>query len=459
VIESPVKKKYDTVIIGGGLSGLSAAVELSSVGKKVLLLEQRQYPGGRTHSFVDETTGDVVDNGQHLMMGCYKETRRYLQIVGAGHLARLQPSLHIDFLDPLKGPSSLSASSLPSPFHVLGGLLKLESLTRWNRLRLLNVGKELLWTTEGKEKKLDSMTVDEWLTSLGQSTDTKSYLWDTIAIGSLNDHPGKVSALLFFRVLRAAFMGTREDSCLLIPKAGLSELFVNPAVTFIRDHGGEVRTGSRVHTMTVEDDFVRNVQTSAGDTVEAECYIQAVPYYDISLMLRHDFKVPNLSHFVSTPIVSINLWFDRSVLEKEFVAVLNSNIQWIFNRSELCDTSASRKVSGQHLSLVISGAEDYMKLDKDRIVEIAANDLRRVLPSANEATLIHALVIKEKRATFSPRPGVNAVRPGTRTRVRNLFLAGDWTSTGLPATIEGAVMSGRKAAEAATGNRPLATGN
>jgi squalene-associated FAD-dependent desaturase len=316
----------------------------------------------------------------------------------------------------------------------------------------------LLWTSEAKEKKLDSVTVDEWLTGLGQSAENKTYLWDTIAIGSLNDHPKKVSALLFFRVLRAAFMGTRDDSCLLIPKVGLSELFVDTAVTFIENRGGELRTGTRVHTMVTEDDTVRNVQTALGDIIDAEWYVQAVPYFDISLMLRDDFTVPHVSHFVSTPIVSINLWFERRVFEKKFAAVLNSNIQWIFNRSDLCQTAAKVSEGRQHLSLVISGAEDFVEYDKESIVQLALTDLARLLPSVNETTLLHSLVIKEKRATFSPRPGMNSIRPSTKTKIRNLFLAGDWTDTGLPATIEGAVMSGRKAAEAVAGIQLPAVG-
>ncbi len=442
------RSTYDVIIVGGGLSGLNAAVSLASKGKRILLLEQRQYLGGRTHSFTDETTGDVVDNGQHLMMGCYKETRLYLQTVGSEHLASLQPSLRIDFVDPAKGSSTLESSPLPAPFHVLAGLLRLTHLSPLNRLRILRVGKELLRTSTEKERLLDSLTVDEWLTGLGQTEESKNYLWNTIAIGTLNDHPKKVSALLFFRVLRAAFMGTREDSCLLIPKVGLSTLLVNPAVDFLSKHPGEIRTGTRVHTMTVDHDRVRNLHTAAGDVFEAEFFVLAAPYFDLPMMLPDDLIVPSLPLFISTPIVSINLWFDREVFEKEFTAVLNSTIQWIFNRTRICTSRHSDTGKTQHLSLVISGAEDFVEFDKESIVQIAMNDLRRILSRVNDATLVHSLVVKEKRATFSPRPGMELVRPDTRTKLQNLFLAGDWTNTGYPATIEGAVISGRKAAEA-----------
>ncbi|HEY6951947.1 MAG TPA: hydroxysqualene dehydroxylase HpnE, partial [Bacteroidota bacterium] len=405
--------------------------------------------GGRTHSFVDEASGNIVDNGQHLMMGCYRETRSYLKTIGSEQLAPLQHALHIDFLDPLKGPASLQASSFPAPFHVLTGLMQLTNLSLSNRLRLLRVGRELLWSSKEKERLLDTMTVDGWLTSLGQSTENKSYLWDTIAIGSLNDHPNSVSALLFFRVLRAAFMGTREDSCLLIPRTGLSSLLVDPAVKYIADHKGEIRTNTRIQVMRTEDNRIESVRTMAGRHFEATSYVLAVPYFDLPSLLPDKFELTHLDHFTSTPIVSINLWFDRKVFDGEFSAVLNSDIQWIFNRSQICPSPNKSGNGTQHLSLVISGAAAYIDLEKDRIVEIALNDLRRVIPAVNAAKLVRSLVIKEKRATFSPKPGMETMRPDCRTKYGNLFLAGDWTNTGLPATIEGAVLSGRTAAKAA----------
>ena len=152
-----------------------------------------------------------------------------------------------------------------------------------------------------------------------------------------------------------------------------------------------------------------------------------------------------LSQFTSSPILTINLWFDRPVMEQEFVAVLDSNIQWVFNKSRIFQ---SRKHSTQYLSLVISAAAKYVNLEKNRIVRMALEDLKQLMPEEAAAKVIHSLVIKEKRATFSPRPGIEAFRPSTRTSFSNFYLAGDWTDTGYPATIEGSVISGKKAAMA-----------
>jgi squalene-associated FAD-dependent desaturase len=447
----------DIIVIGGGIAGLSAAVELASRGVKVLLLEQRKHLGGRTYSFVDETTGDVVDNGQHLLMGCYHETRRYLRIIGSDHLATLQPALRIDFLHPENGYTALQASRLPSPLHVLTGLFQLGTLPFRDRLKLINVGKELLWTTRRKELRLDAMTVDEWLISLGQSEANKKYLWDIIAIGSLNDDPKKVSALMFFRVLEAAFMGNREDASMLIPRVGLSELLCDPAERFIRSHGGEVKTGRGVEDFVIDDDRVSGVRCADGTTVSADAYICAVPWHAFSPLFQHSILPSKLfTRFESSPIITINVWFDRPVMELDFAALLDSRVQWVFNRSSMLrrQTAAGSMQltvtdNRQHLSMVISGAAQYVEMEKGQLVAIALEDLARVYPAVQGAGVVHSLVIKEKRATFSPAPGMEGIRPATRTPLENLFLAGDWTDTGYPATIEGAVVSGHTAADLA----------
>ena len=180
---------YDAIIFGGGISGLSAAVELSALGCRILLLEQRRYCGGRTHSFLDAATGSFVDNGQHLMMGCYHATRRFLQSIGTEHLASLQPALHIDFLRPSHTCDHLDCPRLPASFHLLFGLLGFTAIPFHDRLKMLIVAKELKYTSPEKEQDLDHLTVEEWLTKLRQSDRSRKYLWDIISIGALNNFP------------------------------------------------------------------------------------------------------------------------------------------------------------------------------------------------------------------------------------------------------------------------------
>jgi zeta-carotene desaturase len=450
------------IIFGGGLSGLSAAVELSAAGRKVLLLEQNQYCGGRTHSFFDSITGDPVDNGQHLMMGCYHATRRYLRLLGTEHLAHLQPKLRIEFLQPSQHPSRFVCSNLLAPFHLLVGLIGFTVIPFNDRLGMLRVAKEILYTSPSKEKELDRLTVNEWMVTLGQSDISRKYLWDIITIGALNNHPQNVSALMLFRVLRAAFLGKRENSSLLIPKAGLSELFVNPAIRFIEAHGGNVLTSVGVESLVMDGSRIKSVLTPDGIELRAKSFVSAVPWYVFEKLLPNsnlntgisppirERKRGDLEHsFHSSPIISIHLWFDRKVTDLDFAALLETRIQWFFNKTQLLkiDKDKDGQTSRQYLSLVISGAQEFVEMSKEELVAIAMEDLRCVLPDAKDANVVHSLVIKEKRATFLPKPGFETLRPDSRTEYENLFLAGDWTATGYPATIEGAVMSGRKAAD------------
>jgi len=449
---------YDAIIIGGGLSGLSAAVELSARGRKVLLLEQHRHCGGRTHSFLDVTTNSSVDNGQHLMMGCYHETRRFLRLIGTEYLALLQPALQIDFLCPTQNCARLACAGVPAPFNLLAGLLGFTAIPFKDRFKMLLVAKELINTSPEKEVELDRMTVEEWLSRLGQSEINKKYIWDVITIGALNNNPKNVSALMLFRVLRAAFLGKKENASLLIPCVGLNELFVNPAVQFIKAHGGEIHTGVGVKSMKFEGPHVQSVETSEGKELQAQSFISAVPWYSFEEMLSTSYVKSRRAGknkldchigdiFKSSPIISLHLWLDREITDLDFAALLETRIQWLFNKSKLLNEKKALTAARQYLSLVISSAEEFVGLNKKQLVEIAMEDVRRVLPQARNAKIIHSLVIKEKRATFVPSPGIETLRPKARTTYENLFLAGDWTATGYPATIEGAVMSGRTAAE------------
>ncbi len=433
------------VVVGGGVAGLSAAVHLAAAGRTVHLIDRRQHLGGRTFSWRDDVTGDVVDNGQHLLMGCYAETLRYLEMIGSRHLARLQPSLHIDFADVSNGRTdALRAGWLPAPLHVFAGLLRLRTLSAADKLRLLPLGVELLWSAPWKEYALQHMSVEYWLKELRQSDDARRYLWDVIAIGSLNDHPSRVSALPFFRVLRTAFFGKRSNASLLVPSVGLSDLLVNPAKRYIESRGGTVTTGSAVSEVIVKN--VRAVGVRVGpQEVLAASVILAVPHYAITPSLLPSSTPPKSSSFPSSPIITVNLWFDREVMKPEFVALLNGRLQWAFNRSRMLGSTSA----GQYIACVISGASEFVDEEKDALVQMAVEDLSAVFPSVRSAVLKHSLVVKEIRATFTPIPGSETWRPGTTTETSGLFLAGDWTNTGYPATIEGAALSGRKAAEEA----------
>jgi hydroxysqualene dehydroxylase len=437
-------RKPDVVVIGGGVSGLTASVSLAGAGFSVLLVEQKQHCGGRTYSFVHKETGDDVDNGQHLMLGCYHSTLKFLSAINALSRVAIQKDLCVTFRHAERGVFRLQSASLPAPFNILIGLLRLKSLTINQRLSLLRVGAALLFANPDTDTRLQSMTVAQWLDGLHQPKANKDYLWNIIAIGTLNDSPAIVSAALFVKVLQSAFLGSKTDSSMVIPQEGLSGVLVDGALDFLKRRNSAIQMDTSVERIEVENGAVASVVLSSGESVTPRAVVAAVPYYDLPRVFGEAAyrALPELSvadRFVSSPIVTIHLWFDRSFMEEEFVALLDSPIHWVFNKTRIYK---KQNAGGDYLSLVISGAADFIDRDKDDIVTLAVSELRRFYPASASSSVVHSLVVKEKRATFSPRVGTQAFRPGNTTSLKNLFLAGDWTDTKLPATIEGAAQSG-----------------
>ena len=440
--------KPDVVVIGGGVSGLAAAVDLASRDLSVLLVEQKQHCGGRTYSFADKETGDEVDNGQHLMMGCYHSTLKYLSTIGALSEVSIQKKLSVTLRDPRRGAQKLQSASLPGALGVLAGLMGFKSLSLAGRLSLLRVCAAVLLARPDDDERLQSVTVRKWLDGLHQSETARKYLWNIIAIGTLNESPETASAALFAKVLQAAFLGSGRDSSLIIPKKGLSRVLVDGAVVFLVHHRSSVLLGTAVERLVTAGEHVSGVVLSDGQTIVPRAVVSAVPHFDLPKLLAHDgARLPDQmqapGRFVSSPIISIHLWFDRRFMEEDFVALVDSPVHWVFNKSGMYGRNDEGR---QYLSLVISSAGNIVEKEKDELVAMAVGELRRFYPESSGASLVHSLVIKEKRATFSPRPETYGHRPGAATSMRNFFLAGDWTDTKLPATIEGAIRSGRAAA-------------
>ena len=438
----------DVVVIGGGLSGLAAAVQLVSNKYSVTLLEQSPKLGGRCYSYVDEKTGDVVDNGQHVLLGAYHDVLRYLDIIGTKQFLKYEPSLKLPFHHPEKGFADFQFSSFPKPFDIAIGMLKFKLLSFGDRRRMLDVGQYLNKWNSGVESSLADLTVDQWLKKLNQSDEACRTFWNPVAISVMNDLPEYSSALLFARAMRTAFFGTRSDSAVLIPTIGQTELYVDNAVEFIRKRNGNIQTNTEVTGLMIQNGKVEGVRLQNGESVSSKSVIAAIPYFALERLIPKEYQkqVPFyfLSNFSSAPIISIHLWFDTECMEQEFVGVVGKSIQWIFNRRKIIQ---GNKPAGGYISCVISGAYDFIEFSKEKLVEIALNDIQSMYPESKKSKLIHSVVIKEKRATLSNTGTMNSFRPDARTPVGNFYLAGDWTATGFPATIEGAVKSGFTASE------------
>ena len=435
-------------IIGGGFAGLSAGVELAARGLQVTVLEGRPRLGGRAYSFTDDATGEVVDNGQHAMMGCYTHTLRFLERIGATPKLHRQNTLRVEMLHRRFGAGAIACAALPSPLHMLSGILGYRLLRRYERWAALRAGLRLMLMHRRHDPRLAAGTVEEVLMRLGQSAEARASFWYPVAVATLNESPARAAAAPFAEVLARAFFGTRADSQFVLPKVGLSDLYTDDARRFIEARGGSVRTRASAATLVLQQERVEAIELRDGSRVEADACIAAVPPKALGALLPESALVQRslaaLAQLECSPIVSTHLWFDRPVLRSEFVGLVGTKTQWLFNRSRL--TAQASADGSQCVSAVISAGRDVVEWDNARVAATVVADLRALIPAARAARLLRSVVVKEKYATIAPTPAAERCRPGAETALDNCFLAGDWINTGLPPTIESAVVSGQHAA-------------
>lgn len=445
----PQTDNKPVIVIGGGVAGLAAACELADRGIPVTVLELRADGGGRASSFNDPASGIRVDNGQHLLMGCYEETLKFLDRIGASGDLAFQENLEVRYLGDRQGPGRLRALNLPAPLHLLGGLFTFNLLNWRERFQTLRVGLALQFGGKGSGS---DESVREWLTRLGQSPRVQAVLWDPITIATLNEEPERASSALLREVLQRAFFGSKAGSRLVIPKTHLTDLYVGRARGFIAARGGTFRPQTHVERILLDGGRVTGVKLRDGSGIPSDRVIAAVPAGALLKLLPDELRLrppySRLEELAGSPIVSVNLFYDRPVTDEAFVALLDSPIHWVFNRPKILGIG---KPENHHYALIVSGARNLLGVKNEKICADAAAEMERVFPAVREAKLLRAVAVKDREATFAQFPGVNGIRPGPVTEIRGLFLAGDWTDTKLPATIESAALSGHLAARAAAG--------
>ena len=431
------------VVVGGGLSGLAAAVRLSSHRIPVLLLEQRAYLGGRAYSFVDDATGTVIDNGQHVLIAGYARTMAYLEAIGTRDRVAVQETPELVFHHPARGFCTFRLPRFPSPLHLAAGIVGTSLFSAADRVRMVRAGIALM-----RGGAAGDLTVEAWLDAHGQSAETKRSFWEPLAVAVMNEHIGVASASVFLHAVRTAFLGDPRGAALAVPTVGLSDLLVDPARAYVEKQGGIVRTGADVADVVLEEGGAASVALRNGERIECAALVLALPSHRLPALLpvslRESGALAGAASIPLSPIVSIHLWFESDFMPQRVLGVIGRHIQWVFNRRKICREGGG----GGHLSVVISAGHALVDLANEELVRIARDDLVSVFGSA-VGVPVHEVVIREKRATFSCTPAVQLLRPGAETPQPNLFLAGDWTATGYPATIEGAIMSGNRAADLA----------
>jgi len=446
--------RFDAVIVGAGFAGLSAAVRLTGRGARVLVLEAKARLGGRATSFVDRDSGETVDNGQHVLLGCYRDTFRFLDDIGALSNVRQQPQLAATMIDRLGRKSRLVCPALPSPLHLVAGVLDWDGISWRDRLSVfamaapLKLARRSLEPGSTLQAASAGETVENFLLHHGQSARMCEMFWTPLALAALNQRPELAAAPTFVRILAEMFGGDAKAAAVAFAVRPLQEAYAEPARQYLAARGSEVRTGASA-TVKIDGDRVAGVEAN-GESWDVDRVISAVPWFALSGLFGS--VPPPLADVVdrarrmgSSPIVTVNLWLDRRVLDDTFVGLPGRAMQWVFDKGALFGDGAS------HLSTVSSGASTLAGLSNDELVSLAMADLSAALPAMRAARLVRASVIREPHATFSLAPGQPA-RPGTETPVRGFYLAGDWIETKLPATIESAVRSGHRAADVASGH-------
>jgi len=417
------------IVIGGGFAGLTAASYLADSGFSVELIEASPKLGGRAYSFKENKTGSIIDNGQHIMMGCYRETLRFLHLIGADKNLIYQKGLRVNFLKENNELFLLKTLPVPYPLNLLSALLSYKALSIYDRFIFLKFFLKIPFI---QSSILEKISVYEWLIQENQNERIRKAFWEILAVGALNTNISKASALTFAAILKEMFFSGSKAARIIIPKFGLTETYCNNAVEVIKNRDGEVNLLESVERIYFNIDRITHLDTTSREIDNFDFIISAVPYYSIKKILP-EIELNKELDLNYSSIISIHIWLKNNIIKEDFYGLIDSPIHWIFNHTD-------------HLTLVISDADNLTDKSKEELFELAAVELKKFTGIIKEQ-IIHYKIIKEKRATFIPSKAIINQRPKNKTRFENLFLAGDWIDTGLPSTIESAVKSGRMAAD------------
>jgi squalene-associated FAD-dependent desaturase len=424
------------VVVGGGLAGITAALDLADAGAQVTLLEVRTRLGGAAYSF--EREGLEIDNGQHVFLRCCTGYRALLERLGVTDRTLLQERLSIPVLAPGGRRGTLARTALPTPLHLAGALATYPFLSPLQRLRAASTARALS-KLDLDDPSLDSQSFGSWLAGRGESQAAIDSLWNLIALPTLNLPADRASLAMATKVFQTGLLDAADAGDVGYSRVPLSQLHAEPAERALNGAGVDVRLKTRVH-------MVRSgveVDSDAG-AFSADAAVVAVPHDRAAGMVPEGAIDLQLDRLGTSPIVNAHVVYDRAVTDLPLAAGLHTPVQWLFDRTEESGLSG-----GQHLALSLSGADREMAMSNEELRDELVPALAELLPEASEARVADFFVVREHAATFRAEPGSGKLRPGPRTGVPGLFLAGAWTATGWPATMEGAVRSGHAAAREA----------
>lgn len=426
---------------------MAAAWRLSRLGHDVTLVERRPYLGGRAFSFTNRESGVQVDNGQHVFLGCCTEYAQFLDEIGTLHLTHRQHRLRIEVFDPHGKRGLLSALPLPAPLHLGWSLLRYPHISWTDKLTAMRALLRIRQERHYDRQDLESRTFRDWLEEAGQSSRAIRNLWDLLVLPALNDSSEVVSASAGFMLFKTAMLKDRHGANVGYASAGLSDVMGSAVERRLREQGVTLVLGRTVEHLHIDQDSVTGVALTGGELVHADFYVSALMPTVLLELLPEDWRQhPAFAAgeaLTWSPIVNLHVWYDRPVADFDFAAFVESPVQWVFNKTRILGLPGP----GQYLTVSLSGAWEHWPVSKKDLADFFLPELAQVLPGARDAIVERFVVVKERQATFRPAPGSATARLPIETPLGNLLLAGDWTDTGWPATMEGAVRSGNSAAD------------
>jgi squalene-associated FAD-dependent desaturase len=426
------------VVVGGGFAGISAAVTLAEQGHGVELHETRATLGGRVHHGPPPAGFPVpLDNGPHLFSGAYHETFSLLRRLGRDNPFHWIDPLRLDWFLPGGDMVSLKAAALPAPLHLACGLLTSNAFTFREKADLFGTLLALR-RAEGKD-----LTIAQYLSERKCTHKTLQLFWDPFTRAVANMQPEDAPLEALTSTLPKMFFGSRRDSAFAVARVPLGDLIGESVGNFLERHGGHLALRSSVESVQVQDGKVHFAQTTSGAKLHADAWVFAVPPTRLAQLFPDEPWIPSGETLGSSPIVTAHFYLDRSVMDLHLACLPGAKFEWVFNRNRNWDLT----LKGQILSLLSSADPDLAGRPEPELLDLAWRELVERCPRAAAAERLAGRVTKEMSATFAWTPASGSLRLPARTPLSNLALAGDWTATGLPATIEGAVLSGRLAAE------------
>ena len=432
------------IIIGGGISGLASGVFLSEAGYDVRIYESCNHLGGRAYSFTDRDFKYTLDNGQHILMGCYQYTLDYLKKIGSFQHLDIENNLNVSFRSIDKTDFTLRCNNLPAPLHIFHGLKKIEFVSIKDLFRFFIFGINIYFYRFLKKRE---GSAKQFLQNLNQREEIIKKVWEPIAVSVFNSKSAEIPAQLFIDTIYEMFFKYNRFSNFILPSSSLENIFVLPAEKYIVSNRGKIFLNKKISKFNIVENRMVSVETAKGEKIEGDIFILSIPLNSLLRIVGAD-KIINEDHsrvahhevfknFRYSPIIAGYILLNEKIMDNKFQFFLGSNIQVLFDKTEICNLDPDKQL----LSFVVSAADDLINKSRKELETLFLSELFSLFPSLSSKNILFCKIIKQKEATLLLDGIANNNRMSTKTKIDNIFFVGDWIATGLPATIESAVKS------------------